>query len=290
MMELQNLQSQLKSAIQSHQIVLSKMRIDPQNTALQKQLHDLQAEIKALSDKQKQVVQQLRSDLERNNSLKSPRTVGTLKGVLLPSMVVLPNHPIRVPQYPPRNVPRVPKTVTVVVSTTSCKAECPSVVSSRAKPSKEDNNKMELMRALGLMTREALKELQSRRGERKRRTTANPHFSNAALERKNALRESTNGHVSPPVLAIKKEEDRLEAWVSDYTLLKNAKAVEKQKLLKRSLELKTERMQLQEKKQQLSEMIATQQKRRVELQATYESVHNALHRLQSVVQSFRGSS
>lgn len=36
----------------------------------------------------------------------------------------------------------------------------------------------------------------------------------------------------------------------------SAKAEEKQKLLKRSLELKTERMQLEEKKQHLSEIIA----------------------------------
>ena len=37
---------------------------------------------------------------------------------------------------------------------------------------------------LGLVTKEALIELQSRRNERKRRTTANPQFSNAALEAK----------------------------------------------------------------------------------------------------------
>lgn len=51
------------------------------------------------------------------------------------------------------------------------------------------SQKLELLSALGLMTREALRELQHRRGERKRRTTANPHFSSAALEekRRNAL-------------------------------------------------------------------------------------------------------
>ncbi|XP_075544510.1 uncharacterized protein LOC142578804 isoform X2 [Dermacentor variabilis] len=138
-MELQSLQSQLKSAIQNHQIVLSKMRIDPQNSALQRQLHDLQAEIMTLSDKQKQVVQQLRSELERkqssavlklsHNAQLLPRGMlggagvpvklqaalkGGPGGVLLPQVVVVPScsgpphgpptlmaPSIRVPQYPP---------------------------------------------------------------------------------------------------------------------------------------------------------------------------------------------
>lgn len=38
--------------------------------------------------------------------------------------------------------------------------------------------------SLGLVTKETLSELQSRKGERKRRTTANPQFSSAALEAK----------------------------------------------------------------------------------------------------------
>ncbi|CAN8002385.1 unnamed protein product [Ixodes pacificus] len=413
-MELQSLQSQLKSAIQNHQIVLSKMRTDPQNTALQKQLHDLQADIMALSEKQKQVVQQLRSELEKkqgsavlklaHNAQVLPRAVqpstgpvklqGALKGggtaaVLLPHLVVVPGgpsprpreaplaQPIRVPQYPPascsqRNsvannvgglpppvVSRAPKScVTVMVATNnsnnagtpSAVLAQPAVPAATAAPvglarsqattsgvasgtiaipcrvlplppatpppaprvTKEDHRKLQLMSALGLMTREALRELQHRRGERKRRTTANPHFSSAALEEKrrnaqlllgeghhhhrgrsrgrprpgssapsspegssNEAGSTANGHSSPPpacdvLLKVPPRRGHLPysastpassrsaalGWVSDYALLKSAKVDEKQKLLNRSLELKAERMQLEEKKQQLSEIIA----------------------------------
>lgn len=490
-MELQSLQSQLKTAIQNHQIVLSKMRIDPQNSALQRQLHDLQAEIMTLSDKQKQVVQQLRTELERkqssavlklsHNAQFLPRAMlggvpvklqaalkGGSGGVLLPQVVVVPScsnpsatapshqgpspllapPPIRVPQYPPCGQrlapqqqlhphqhpqqkqhtvmtatsvpPRIPKPCVAVlvqansVSSTTAGLVVPSLGSSvhsggssssggpgttgcavgttaattvtvmtpapvptaavvpprRATPAppsapppppnKEDHLKLELLGALGLMTREALRELQHRRGERKRRTTANPHFSNAALEekRRNALllitgdnlattnttkgrqkgrprldsstpsspegsssENTPNGHPSPPPppppppapccdVVIKKEEapamvngdvfrdwtrcatkevtsSAALGWVSDYALLKSAKAEEKQKLLKRSLELKAERMQLEEKKQQLSEIIANQQKRRVELQHALQTVQTSLEKFEHVVKLFK---
>lgn len=496
-MELQTLQSQLKSAIQNHQIVLSKMRIDPQNSALQRQLHDLQAEILTLSEQQKQVVQQLRTELERkqnsavlklsHNAQLLPRSVlggtgvpvklqaalkGGPGGVLLPQVVVVPScsgpphgpptllaPSIRVPQYPPcgqrlapqqplvqaqhqqpqlpqqqhqqsqqqhtlvataPSVPRVPKScvavlvqassinstaaglmvpnlgtnvvhtnthsttatttttatattngicgtsaTTVVTVTTATPAPVPSASvapprknvpvgpppPSAPPPTKEDHQKLELLGALGLMTREALRELQHRRGERKRRTTANPHFSSAALEekRRNALlligenmasgrkcqkvrsrlgsstpsspeassNETTpNGHPSPPPscdATTKREdapvlangdvlpswtkstpEDQVTnnslGWVSDYTLLKSAKAEEKQKLLKRSLELKAERMQLETKKQQLSEIIANQQKRRLELQLALQNVQNSLEKFERVVKLFKEAS
>lgn len=455
-MELQSLQSQLKSAIQNHQIVLSKMRTDPQNTALQKQLHDLQADIMALSEKQKQVVQQLRSELEKkqgsavlklaHNAQVLPRAVqpstgpvklqGALKGggtaaVLLPHLVVVPGgpsprpreaplaQPIRVPQYPPascsqRNsvannvgglpppaVSRAPKScVTVMVATNnsnnagtpSAVPAQPAVPAATAAPAgvarsqattsgvvsgtiaipcrvlplppatpppaprvtKEDHRKLQLMSALGLMTREALRELQHRRGERKRRTTANPHFSSAALEEKrrnaqlllgeahhhhrgrsrgrprpgssapsspegssNEAGSTVNGHSSPPPtcdVLLKREEtgrglangelpgdwkslaepasSRSAAlgWVSDYALLKSAKVDEKQKLLNRSLELKAERMQLEEKKQQLSEIIANQQKRRVELQQIVQNVQGALEKFEHVVSLLKDTS
>lgn len=508
-MELQSLQSQLKTAIQNHQIVLSKMRIDPQNSALQRQLHDLQAEIMTLSDKQKQVVQQLRTELERkqnsavlklsHNAQFLPRAMlggvpvklqaalkGGSGGVLLPQVVVVPScssgspsptmaphqgpsplptllapPPIRVPQYPPpcggqrlapqqqqqqpalhphqhpqqkqhtvatptSVPPRIPKPCVAVlvqassvnsnpsrlvvpslgsnihssggnsssissggVATMACAAAgattatttvvAPAPVPTAAvvpprratpappsapapPPNKEDHLKLELLGALGLMTREALRELQHRRGERKRRTTANPHFSNAALEekRRNALllitgdnnaataakgrhkgrarldsstpsspegsssENTPNGHPSPPPplppppqpptpccdVVIKKEEappmvngdvfrdwtrcaikevtsSAALGWVSDYALLKSAKAEEKQKLLKRSLELKAERMQLEEKKQQLSEIIANQQKRRVELQHALQTVQTSLEKFEHVVKLFK---
>ncbi|XP_019639827.1 PREDICTED: PHD finger protein 21A-like isoform X3 [Branchiostoma belcheri] len=62
-MDLSSLQEQLKVEIQSHQVLVSQMKKDPQNAELQKRLHELQARITLLSEKQKKVVQQLRKEL-----------------------------------------------------------------------------------------------------------------------------------------------------------------------------------------------------------------------------------
>ncbi|XP_078540519.1 PHD finger protein 21A isoform X3 [Lissotriton helveticus] len=62
-MELQTLQEALKVEIQVHQKLVAQMKQDPQNADLKKQLHELQAKITALSEKQKMVVEQLRKNL-----------------------------------------------------------------------------------------------------------------------------------------------------------------------------------------------------------------------------------
>ncbi|XP_029438004.1 PHD finger protein 21A [Rhinatrema bivittatum] len=62
-MELQTLQEALKVEIQVHQKLVAQMKQDPQNADLKKQLHELQAKITALSEKQKIVVEQLRKNL-----------------------------------------------------------------------------------------------------------------------------------------------------------------------------------------------------------------------------------
>ncbi|KAA0724613.1 PHD finger protein 21A BHC80a BRAF35-HDAC complex protein BHC80 [Triplophysa tibetana] len=63
MMELQTLQEALKVEIQVHQKLVAQMKQDPQNADLKKQLHELQAKITSLSEKQKKVVEQLRKEL-----------------------------------------------------------------------------------------------------------------------------------------------------------------------------------------------------------------------------------
>ncbi|XP_068116947.1 PHD finger protein 21A isoform X2 [Hyperolius riggenbachi] len=62
-MELQSLQEALKVEIQVHQKLVAQMKQDPQNVDLKKQLHELQAKITSLSEKQKHVVEQLRKNL-----------------------------------------------------------------------------------------------------------------------------------------------------------------------------------------------------------------------------------
>lgn len=51
-------------------------------------------------------------------------------------------------------------------------------------PVTEERRKEHFLAALGLVTKAALSEIQNKKGERKRRTTANPQFSNAAIEAK----------------------------------------------------------------------------------------------------------
>ena len=53
-------------------------------------------------------------------------------------------------------------------------------------PVKDGVRKEQFLYGLGLVTKEQLVELQTRKSTRKRRTTANPHFSNAAIEAKRA--------------------------------------------------------------------------------------------------------
>ncbi|CAG2204438.1 unnamed protein product [Mytilus edulis] len=61
--ELELIQVQLKSAIQNHQILVSKIKADLQNVELKTQLRDLQKQITVLSEKQRIIVQSLRKDI-----------------------------------------------------------------------------------------------------------------------------------------------------------------------------------------------------------------------------------
>ncbi|CAL1276529.1 unnamed protein product [Larinioides sclopetarius] len=331
-MDLQTISSQMKVVIQKHQIVVTEMRNDPQNPVLQKRLNDLKLEIQTLNERQKQVVQDLRKNLEvkqsspnscSNNTSgfpaashspspqvpnqdirllcpaqkcpvqnhKLPTTtiaskpvtncVNTVRQTVPPTLnniatptatftfkapvgtVVLPNcstalstkvaehqkmhpvlvvpspsnrtadgpqtgvllnlvPPIRVPQYPPP-LPRssapitcqknqvinncipvaiasMPTTSTPPSSiaepsvTSSSSAESPPASSmeklSQSPPiaekitNKIDQKKKDFLSALGLVSKDTLSDIKNKRLERKRRSTANPQFSNAALEEK----------------------------------------------------------------------------------------------------------
>ncbi|XP_023234850.1 PHD finger protein 21A-like isoform X2 [Centruroides sculpturatus] len=460
-MDLQTLQGQLKTAIQNHQIVVCKMRNDPQNSLLQKQLHDLQAEIRKLSDKQKQVVQQLRKELEKKQqqvvivsssgqvqtTVLSPVLQSTITQRANQSMTV---HPVVSQSTPPTACHSVTTTATISTTTTTTSSLPASHIAAQRASStthlivktvsphnkiinKEKQIKSDFMLSLGLVTKEFLTELKSRKVERKRRTTANPQFSNAAIEekRKNAAflnaenmsgpptkrprgrprlvpqapnsrsespenntastmtttpipltvtnvsvitavtatsttittttttssstpcnnggngvingyhlpQQSLNQHsikssspnqvctvckqkgdllkcsvcaglyhcscLKPPIkiapstpwTCIKcsqpETKPRVTTWpspltvVHSYIALKSAKEEEKRKLLKRSLELKSERTQLQDKKQQLNEVISDQAQRRTELQATHQIMQKSVERLQDFIMKIK---
>nr|XP_035953638.1 PHD finger protein 21A isoform X7 [Halichoerus grypus] len=138
-MELQTLQEALKVEIQVHQKLVAQMKQDPQNADLKKQLHELQAKITALSEKQKRVVEQLRKNLivkqeqpdkfqiqplpPSENKLQTAQqqplqlqqqqqqhaqSAAPSPGLTASQVQATPPQPIKVPQFipPPRLTPR----------------------------------------------------------------------------------------------------------------------------------------------------------------------------------------
>uniref|UniRef100_A0A671LB53 PHD finger protein 21A-like n=1 Tax=Sinocyclocheilus anshuiensis TaxID=1608454 RepID=A0A671LB53_9TELE len=106
MMELQTLQEALKVEIQVHQV-------GDLNAALKKQLHELQAKITALSEKQKKVVEQLRKELlvKQEPDLKPQTLPATADGKTVLLMPACP--PSQPPTGPPHNQGAPQKTLTV---------------------------------------------------------------------------------------------------------------------------------------------------------------------------------
>ncbi|XP_039521969.1 PHD finger protein 21A isoform X2 [Pimephales promelas] len=103
MMELQTLQEALKVEIQVHQKLVAQMKQDPQNADLKKQLHERQAKITALSEKQKKVVEQLRKELlvKQEPELKPQSFPATADGkTVLLTPACPPSQP---PTGPPHN-------------------------------------------------------------------------------------------------------------------------------------------------------------------------------------------
>uniref|UniRef100_A0A3B1K8U4 PHD finger protein 21A n=1 Tax=Astyanax mexicanus TaxID=7994 RepID=A0A3B1K8U4_ASTMX len=115
MMELQTLQEALKVEIQVHQKLVAQMKQDPQNADLKKQLHELQAKITALSEKQKKVVEQLRKELlvkqEPEIKLQTVQAVADGKTVLLTTSCQPPQQ--QSTGHPPHNQAAPQKTLTV---------------------------------------------------------------------------------------------------------------------------------------------------------------------------------
>ncbi|XP_045433824.1 PHD finger protein 21A isoform X19 [Pipistrellus kuhlii] len=231
-MELQTLQEALKVEIQVHQKLVAQMKQDPQifflsnqNADLKKQLHELQAKITALSEKQKRVVEQLRKNLivkqeqpDKFQIQPLPQSENKLQTAQQQPLQQLqqqqqyhhhhaqpaapspnltasqqvqatPPQPIKVPQFipPPRLTPRpnfLPQTIKSHTEADEKQTESRTITPPAApKPKREENpQKLAFMVSLGLVTHDHLEEIQSKRQERKRRTTANPVYSGAVFE------------------------------------------------------------------------------------------------------------
>ncbi|XP_060620009.1 PHD finger protein 21A isoform X11 [Anolis sagrei] len=175
------------------------------------------------------------------------------------------------------------------------------------KPKREENpQKLAFMVSLGLVTHDHLEEIQSKRQERKRRTTANPVYSGAVFEperKKSAVtylnstmhpgtRKRANEEHWPKML--KKEEaipwPGTLAIVHSYIAYKTAKEEEKQKLLKWSSDLKQEREQLEQKVKQLSNSITKCMEMKNTILARQKEMHSSLEKVKQLIRLIQGIS
>uniref|UniRef100_A0A4W4FGE7 PHD finger protein 21Ab n=1 Tax=Electrophorus electricus TaxID=8005 RepID=A0A4W4FGE7_ELEEL len=134
MMELQTLQEALKVEIQVHQKLVAQMKQDPQNADLKKQLHELQAKITALSEKQKKVVEQLRKELlvKQEPEVKQQAVQGAAEGkamLLSPPSQQQTAGPPHHQTSPQKTVPPVlhTKTLPLVLKAATTPLPCPNV-------------------------------------------------------------------------------------------------------------------------------------------------------------------
>ncbi|XP_068578718.1 PHD finger protein 21A isoform X8 [Cebidichthys violaceus] len=168
------------------------------------------------------------------------------------------------------------------------------------RPKKEENpEKLAFMVSLGLVTHGHLEEIQSKRQERKRRTTANPVYSGAVFEperKKSAvsylnspLHQGTRKRANEDSLSkILKKEEAIPwpgtlAIVHSYIAYKEAKEEEKQKLMKWSAELKLEREQLEQRVKQLSNSITKCMETKNTILARQKDMHLSLEKVKHLI-------
>ncbi|XP_069077839.1 PHD finger protein 21A isoform X5 [Pleurodeles waltl] len=197
------------------------------------------------------------------------------------------------------------QTIKSPVESTEKHLENSTTVQPAPKPKREENpQKLAFMVSLGLVTHDHLEEIQSKRQERKRRTTANPVYSGAIFEperKKNAVtylnstlhpgtRKRANEDHWPEML---KKEEALPwpgtlAIVHSYIAYKAAKEEEKQKLLKWSTDLKQEREQLEQKVKQLSNSITKCMEMKNNILSRQKDMHNSLDKVKRLIHLIQG--
>ncbi|KAM6293723.1 PHD finger protein 21B isoform 3-T3 [Porphyrio hochstetteri] len=183
--------------------------------------------------------------------------------------------------------------------------------------------KIAFMVALGLVTTEHLEEIQSKRQERKRRSTANPAYS-GLLETENEIHHDEHctackrgvnlqpcgtcprayhlNCLDPPLKTapkgvwvcpkcqqkVLKKDDNVPwtgtlAIVHSYVTHKTVKEEEKRKLLKRSSELKSEHRQLEEKDRLLNNAVKKCLELKTSLLAQQKGTQSSLERLKTLI-------
>ncbi|KAM4617411.1 PHD finger protein 21A isoform 8-T11 [Discoglossus pictus] len=206
-------------------------------------------------------------------------------------------------QLPKPNVEK--QTIKTQVETPEKPTESSTTAPPAPKPKREENpQKLAFMVSLGLVTHDHLEEIQSKRQERKRRTTANPVYSGAVFEpeRKKSAVTYLNSTMHPGTRKranedhwpkmLKKEEaipwPGTLAIVHSYIAYKAAKEEEKQKLLKWSTDLKQEREQLEQKVKQLSSSITKCMEMKNSILSRQKDMHSSLDKVKRLIRLIQG--
>ncbi|XP_034249085.1 uncharacterized protein LOC117649971 [Thrips palmi] len=244
--EIRTVQSQLKTAIQNHQMIVFKLKDRPVSIKLRVQMCNIQRHIVSLGERQKKLLTQLRQELEANGGSMKMSPLQNLRPNPLYPQLSSKSQPIKkelinikcesildgyentnniqakpevphtsrrksklvaITDLPLTNGHSVPSPTPVLKENTpsSTPSSSPTHSSNPVKQPKqrtarvesiptssvsdesqdafvnlpadpETRKKLQFMTALSLVTREVLTELKNRRTERKRRSTANPHF------------------------------------------------------------------------------------------------------------------
>ncbi|XP_026071005.1 PHD finger protein 21A-like isoform X2 [Carassius auratus] len=179
----------------------------------------------------------------------------------------------------------------------------PSNTHTPASKHQESPLKLAFMLSLGLVTRDYLEEIQSRRQERKRRTTANPIYSGAMFEpeRKkssvsylSSINQSSRKRANEDSLSeILQKEDAIEwpgtlAIVHSYISYKAAKEGEKDRLKTWSTELRQERETLEHRIGQLSNSITSCADSKTSVLAQQREMEASLEKMRGLVHLIRG--
>ncbi|KAI4462607.1 phd finger protein [Holotrichia oblita] len=165
-------QNQLKTAIRNHQVLVAKLKEDPDNTDVQKDIQEAQQSIVIVGLEQKSIIDRLRKEYKAYQ--KTVKTNTTKNGV----------EERRFNLTNALNRARKQNIITRSTSATSFSASDESQSSSSPSTPEPvvnpinpyDISQCEFLNYFGLATHDVYKEMQNRRAERKRRSTANPQF------------------------------------------------------------------------------------------------------------------
>ncbi|XP_066598312.1 serine/arginine repetitive matrix protein 1-like isoform X2 [Prorops nasuta] len=227
--EILAVQNKLKNAIRDHQACVMKLKDDPSNTDVLGRIHEIQLHIVSLGRCQKQVVQRLRKEVEAFK-VENPNGVKITIAALLG---VNNNNHITANQEERRNrdtdiAPKLSKqhyeevvrngnaspSLQDLVKGRSSSVETVSGEDDVIEVSNDENTsenqeeaeedfiespeKLGFLNNLGLITKDRLTEMQKKRTERKRRSTANPQFVYSSLEVPSKKKRYMQGNGSAP--------------------------------------------------------------------------------------------